>query len=181
MGSLGSIRLAARENQTPITPSNIYFLDNKFHPLATSQKVCDAWQKQSEAKGRWHSARRWSTRAKEQAWARTTWRTGSSAINLSWRALRAANAGSTSSNWSFWRAPSALTRSMSWRSSKPPRSPTTGFKRFHQSRTREVTSPGVNSLPRGRTVTDFNEARHTVAANDLYLSCYPQRQIAGSQ
>lgn len=39
MGSLGSIRLAARENQTPITPSNIYFLDNGFHPLATSQKV----------------------------------------------------------------------------------------------------------------------------------------------
>jgi hypothetical protein len=60
-----------------------------------------------------------------------------------------------------------LTRSMSWRSSKPPRSPTTGFKRFHQSRTREVTSPGVNSLPRGRTVTDINEARHTVAANAL--------------
>jgi hypothetical protein len=74
-----------------------------------------------------------------------------------------------------------LTRSMSWRSSKPPRSPTTGFKRFHQSRTREVTSPGVNSLARGRTATDFNEARHTVAANDLDLSCYPQRQIAGSQ
>ena len=47
MGSLGSIRLAARENQTPITPSNIYFLDNRFHPLATSQKVCDAWQRQS--------------------------------------------------------------------------------------------------------------------------------------
>ena len=181
MGSLGSIRLAARGNQTPITPSNIYFLDNRFHPLATSQKVCDAWQKQSEAKGRWHSARRWSTRAKAQAWARTTWRTGSSAINLSWRALRAANAGSTSSNWSFWRAPSALTPSRFWRSSKPPRSPTTGFKQFHQSRARELTSPVVNSLPRGRTVTDFNEARHMVAANALDLSCYPQRQFAGSQ
>jgi hypothetical protein len=79
------------------------------------------------------------------------------------------------------RAPSALTPSRFWRSSKPPRSPTTGFKQFHQSRTREPTSPSVNSLPRGRTVTDFNEARHRVAANALDLSCYPQRQIAGSQ
>jgi len=30
-------------------------------------------------------------------------------------------------------------------------------------------------------VTDFNEARHMVAANALDLSCYPQRQFAGSQ
>jgi hypothetical protein len=69
------------------------------------------------------------------------------------------------------RAPLALTPSRFWRSLKPPRSPTTGFDPFHLSRTRELTSPGVNSLPRGRTVTDFNEARHTVAANALDLSC----------
>jgi len=181
MGNLGSIRLAAHGNQTPITPSYIYFLDNRFHPLATSQKVCDAWQKQSEARDRWHSAKHWSTPASRRASVRRTWRSSSSAINPSWRALKAASAGSTSSSWSSLRAPSALTLSRFWRPSKPPRSPTTGFEPFHLSRTRELTSPGVNSLPRGRTVTDFNEARHTVAANALDLSCYPQRQIAGSQ
>lgn len=181
MGNLGSIRLAAHGNQTPITSSYIYFLDNRFHPLATSQKVCDAWQRQSEAQDRWHSAKHWSTPASRRDSVRRTWRSSSSAINPSWRALKAASAGSTSSNWSSSPAPSALTPPRFWRSSKPPRSPTTGFKRFHQSRTRELTSPGVNSLPRGRTVTDLNEARHTVAANVLDLSCYPQRQIAGSQ
>jgi len=167
MGSLGSIRLAAHGNQTPITPSNIYFLDNRFHPLATSQKVCDAWQRQSEAQDRWHSAKHWSTPASRRASVRRTWRSSSSAINPSLPALKAVNAGSTSSNWSFWRAPLALTPSRFWRSLKPPRSPTTGFDPFHLSRTRELTSPGVNSLPRGRTVTDINEARHTVAANAL--------------
>ena len=181
MGNLGSIRLAAHGNQTPITPSYTYFLDNRFHPLATSQKVCDAWQRQSEAKGKWHSARRWSTRASKRASARKTWRIGSDATNPLLPVLKAVSAGSTLSNWSFWRVPSALIRSSFWRSLKPPRSPTTGFEPFHFSRTRELTSPGVNSLPRGRTVTDFNEARHTVAANALDLSCYPQRQIAGSQ
>ena len=140
MGHEGCIRLAPHENRTPITSPNIHFLDNRFHPLATSQKVCDAWQIQSEAKGRWHSARRWSTRVRTRAWARTTWRTGSSAINPSWRASKAASAGSTSSSWSSLRAPSALTRSRFWRSSKPPRSPTTGFKQFHHSRTRELNS-----------------------------------------
>src|SRR6056297_2972806 len=131
MGSLGSIRLAARGNQTPITPSNIYFLDNRFHPLATSQKVCDAWQRQSEARDRWHFARHWSTPASRRASVRRTWRSSSSAINPSWRALKAASAGSTSSSWSSLRAPSALTPSRFWRSSKPPRSPTTGFEQFH--------------------------------------------------
>ena len=181
MGNLGSIRLAAHGNQTPITLSIIHFLDNRFHPLATSQKVCDAWQRQSEAQDRWHSAKHWSTPASRRDSVRKTWRSSSSAINPSWRALKAASAGSTSSNWSSSPAPSALTPPRFWRSLKPPRSPTTGFEPFHLSRTRELTSPGVNSLPRGRTVTDFNEARHTVAANALDLSCYPQRQIAGSQ
>ena len=44
------IRLAPLGNQTPITPSYIYFLDNRFHPLATSQKVCDAWRKTIRSK-----------------------------------------------------------------------------------------------------------------------------------
>lgn len=127
MGNLGSIRLAAHGNQTPITPSYIYFLDNRFHPLATSQKVCDAWQRQSEAKGKWHSARRWSTRASKRASARKTWRIGSDATNPLLPVLKAVSAGSTLSNWSFWRVPSALIRSSFWRSLKPPRSLTTGF------------------------------------------------------
>jgi len=140
MGNLGSIRLAAHGNQTPITPLYIYFLDNRFLPLATSQKVCDAWQIQSEAKDRWHSARRWSTRVKTRASVRKTWRTGSSAINPSLRESKAANAGLTSSSLSYWRAPSALTRSRFWRSSKPPRSPTTGFEASNRLRTRELNS-----------------------------------------
>jgi len=74
MGDLGSIRLAAHGNQTPITPSYIYFLDNRFHPLATLQKVCDAWQRQSEARDRWHSAKRWSTPESRQALDRLNWR-----------------------------------------------------------------------------------------------------------
>jgi len=141
MGHEGCIRLAPHENRTPITPSYIYFLDNRFHPLATSQKVCDAWQIQSEAMGRWHSARRWSTRVKAQAWARTIWRTGSDATNPLLPVLKAVSAGSTLSSWSFWRAPSALTRSKFWRSLKPPRSPTTGFEANELLRTREPIFP----------------------------------------
>ena len=167
MGRVGSTRLATHENTMSTTSVSIHFLDNRFHPLATSQKVCDAWQRQSEAQDRWHSAKHWSTPASRRDSVRKTWRSSSSAINPSWRALKAASAGSTSSSWSSLRAPSALTLSRFWRPSKPRRSPTTGFEQFHQSRTRELTSPGVNSLPRGQTVTDFNEARHTVAANAL--------------
>ena len=153
MGSFGSIRLAAHGNQTPITPSNIYFLDNRFHPLATSQKVCDAWRKQSEQMASWRSSVRWSTRVKAQAWARTIWRTGSSAINLSWRALRAANAGSTLSSWSFWRAPSALTRSRFWRSSKPPRSPTIEFENNAFLGRTALDVPSQDQFPQGRAVS----------------------------
>ena len=51
MGLWACIRLAPLGNQTPITLSNIYFLDNRFHPLATSQKVCDAWRKTIRTNG----------------------------------------------------------------------------------------------------------------------------------
>jgi ribosome-binding protein aMBF1 (putative translation factor) len=37
MGHWARIRLAPNGNQTPITSSNIYFLDNRFHP-GLSQK-----------------------------------------------------------------------------------------------------------------------------------------------
>ena len=144
MGQARCSRLAALGMTTAITSSNSYFLDNRFHPLATSQKVCDAWQRQSEARDRWHSARRWSTPASRRASVRRTWPSGSTAINLSWRALKVASAGSTSSNWSSSPAPWALTRSRFWRSFKPPRSPTTEFEPFHQSRTRGLTSPSVD-------------------------------------
>jgi len=127
MGNLGSIRLAAHGNQTPITPSYIYFLDNRFHPLATSRKVCDAWREQLEAKGRWHSVGRWLMLGSRQVLARPNWRPSSDVTNPSLPALKAVSAGSTSSSWSSWLAPLALTRSSYWRSLKPPRSPTTGF------------------------------------------------------
>ena len=148
MGNLGSIRLAAHGNQTPITPSYIYFLDNRFHPLATSQKVCDAWQRQSEAKGKWHSVRRWSTPVSKRALVRKTWQTGSDATSPLLPALRAASAGSTLSSWSSWRAPSALTRSRFWRSLKPPRSPTTGFIHFMFEHGADFSRCGP--LPRGQ-------------------------------
>ncbi|QFT48873.1 hypothetical protein FIU97_19955 (plasmid) [Roseivivax sp. THAF40] len=127
MGNLGSIRLVAHGNQTPITHSDIHFLDNRFHPLATSQKVCDAWRKQSEAKGKRPCARRWSTLDPTRDWGKTNWPIGSTVISLWWPASKVASAGSMSSNWSSLPAPSALILSRFWRSLKLPRSPTTEF------------------------------------------------------
>ncbi len=115
-------------NQTPITPSNIYFLDNRFHPLATSQKVCDAWRKQSEAKVRRLCARRWSTPGKRQDSARKIWQSNSGITNRLWPVLKAESAELTSLSSSNCRVPSDLTPpSRYWRLSKPPRSPTTRF------------------------------------------------------
>lgn len=122
MGQARCTRLAALGMTTLITLSNIHFLDNRFHPLATSRKVCDAWREQSEAKGKWHSARRWSTPGSRLGLARKTWQTGSDATSPLLPALKAVSAGSMSSSWSFWPAPLVLTRSSYWRSSKPPRS-----------------------------------------------------------
>src|SRR6056297_4074000 len=98
MGNLGTIRLAAHGNQTPITPSNIYFLDNGFHPLATSQKVCDAWQRQSEQMASWRSSVRWLMHVRMRVSASNNWRRSSNATSHLWRVSKAASVVSTS--WS---------------------------------------------------------------------------------
>ena len=90
MGNLRSIRLAAHGNQTPITPSYIYFLDNRFHPLATSQKVCDAWQRQSEAMARWRSSERWLKHVSKRVLVSRSWRRGSDATSHLSPVLKAA-------------------------------------------------------------------------------------------
>ena len=127
MGCEGSIRLATHGNPTPITPSLIYFLDNRFPPLATSQKVCGAWREQSEARDRLPSAKLWSRPGSRRASVKRTWRRNSGAINPSWRVLKVASAVSTLSNWSSSPAPLALTYSRFLQSLKPPRRPTIGF------------------------------------------------------
>jgi hypothetical protein len=68
-------------------------------------------------------------------------RLGSDATNPLLPVLKAVSAGSTLSNWSFWRVPSALIRSSFWRSLKPPRSPTTGFEANELLRTRKPIFP----------------------------------------
>lgn len=145
MGGEGSIRLAPHGNPTPITPSLIYFLDNRFPPLATSQKVCGAWREQSEARDRLPSARLLSRPASRQVSVRKSWRQSSSAINPSWRALKAASAGSTSSNWSSSPALWALIPPRCWRSFKQPRSPTIGFEPVRASRAKHLTPLGVSA------------------------------------
>src|SRR6056297_403267 len=96
MGHEWYIKRPTNRNPTPITPSYIYFLDNRFHPLATSQKVCDAWQKQSEAQDRWHFARRWSTPGSSLASARRNWQSDSDITSHSWPVSKVESAGLTS-------------------------------------------------------------------------------------
>ena len=127
MGDWVCIRLARLGNQTPITPSNIYFLDNRFHPLATSQKVCDAWRKQSEQMASWRSSVRWLMHARTLVSASNSWRRSSFAPSHLWHVSKAASAESTLWNLQFWRGSLALTKMKSCRLSKPPRSPTTRF------------------------------------------------------
>src|SRR6056297_542492 len=105
MGNLGSIRLATHGNQTPITPSYIYFLDNRFHPLATSQKVCDAWRKQSEAKDGRLCAKGWSTPGIKQDSARKNWRLNSGITSHSWPVSKVASDGSTLPSSSHYPGP----------------------------------------------------------------------------
>ena len=141
MGNLGSIRLAAHGNQTPITPSNIYFLDNRFHPLATSQKVCDAWQRQSEQMASWRSSVRWLKHVKMRVSASSSWRRSSNATSHLWHVSKVASVVSTSWSLQFWRGSLVLTKMKSCRLSKPPRSPTTGFEPNELLRTREPIFP----------------------------------------
>jgi hypothetical protein len=145
MGCEGSIRLAPHGNPTPITPSIIYFLDNRFPPLATSQKVCGAWREQSEARDRLPSVRPSSRPASRRASDKRTWRRSSGATNPSLRGLKVASAGSTSSNWSSLPAPLALTHSRFWRSLKLPWSLTIGFEPVLASSAKHLTPLGVSA------------------------------------
>ena len=145
MGCGGSSRFAPHGNPTPITPSLIYLLDNGFPPLATSQKVCGAWREQSEARDRWHFARLSSRPASRRVSGKRSWRRSSGATNPSWRGLKVASAGSTSSNWSSSPAPWALIPPRCWRSSKLPRSPTIGFEPVRASRAKHLTPLGVSA------------------------------------
>ena len=147
MGDWVCIRIAPDGNETPITPSNIYFLDNGFHPLATSQKVCDAWLERSEAKDRRLFARRWSTPGSSLALVRKNWPPSSNITSRSWPVSRVANVGLMSLNSLFCPEPSALTRLNYWRSSKLPRNPTTGFEHEDASGNRESNSHGVTIVP----------------------------------
>ena len=105
----------------------IHILDTGFHPLATSRKVCGAWRERSEAKGRWHSAKHWSTLEIEPASARKTWLHGSSAINRLLHGSKAANAGSMWLKSLFCHGQSGSTRRRYWQLLKPPRSLTTVY------------------------------------------------------
>lgn len=108
MGDLKSFKLLTLGTQALIVARSIYFLDNGFHPLATSQEVCGAWQKQSEVRDRSHCVRLWSTLASRQGLARLHWRRSSDVISLLSRVSRAANAGLMSLSWSYWLASLAL-------------------------------------------------------------------------
>ena len=127
MGLWACTRLAPLGNQTPITPSNIYFLDNGFHPLATSQKVCDAWREQSGAKDKRLCAVRWLTHGSERVSASKNWPPNSNGTSRSLRVLKAASDASTSWNSRFWPG-SSVSRKMKYcQLSKPRRNPTTRF------------------------------------------------------
>ena len=141
MGDWVCIRLAAHGNQTPVTPSNIYFLDNRFHPLATSQKVCDAWQRQSEQMASWRSSVRWLMHVRMRVSASSSWRRSSNATSRLWHVSKAASVVSTSWSLQFWRGLSALIKMKSCRLSKPPRSPTTGYEANELLRTRKPIFP----------------------------------------
>ncbi|AUQ56358.1 hypothetical protein PhaeoP18_03563 (plasmid) [Phaeobacter piscinae] len=151
MGHWECTRLASRGNQTPITPSNIYFLDNGFHPLATSQKVCDAWRKQSEQMASWRSSVRWLMHVRMRVSASSSWRRSSNATSRLWHVSKAASVVSTLWSLQFWRGSLALTKMKSCRLSKPPRSPTTKFNPLNYL-CPVLDIPSRDRLPRGRAV-----------------------------
>ena len=121
------IGLVPRGNQTLTTSTNIYFLDNRSHPLATSQKVCDAWPEQSEAKDRKHSVKHWSTPGIEQDRARRIWQSNSCITSPSWSVLKAKSAESTSWSWVLWHALLVVMYLRIWRSSQARQNLTTEF------------------------------------------------------
>lgn len=105
----------------------IHFLDNGFRSLATSQKVCDAWQKLFEVKGRLRSVRHWLTRASNLASPKKNWRQSFGTTSHLWRASKVVSAGSMWSSLSFWPARLGVQPLTSFRSSKRPLNPTIEF------------------------------------------------------
>ena len=126
-GPLGTHQTCTQRKPDADNTLKYLLLDNRFHLLATSQKVCDACRKQSGVPGIWPFVSLWSRPEIERVWGRKTWRTGSTVISLSWRALKAASDGSTLSSLSYCPGRLASTYRRFWRSSKPPRSPTIKF------------------------------------------------------
>lgn len=120
---------------------NIHILDTGFHPLATSRKVCGAWRRQSEAKGRWHSARHWLTPAIGPVLTRRTWLHGSSAINRLLHGSKVGNAGLMWLNSLFSHGPLGSIRQRYWQLLKPPRSSTTVYKPKQLTDVRSVLAP----------------------------------------
>ena len=150
MGHWACTRLAALGNQTPITPSNIYFLDNRFHPLATSQKVCDAWRKQSEQMASWRSSVRWLKHVKMRVSASSSWRRSSNATSHLSHVSKVASVVSTLWSLQFWRGSLALTKMKFCRLSKPPRSPTTRFENKEILGRTALDVPMRSELPQGK-------------------------------
>lgn len=132
MVALGVLALGSPPKTTRLLSRNIHILDTGFDPLATSRKVCDAWRKRSEAKGRWHSSTRWPMRAIERVFPRKIWLYGSNAINRLLHGSKAGNAGSMWLNSLFSHGPLGSIPRRYWHLLKPPRSPTTAYssKRF---------------------------------------------------
>ena len=127
MVELGVLTLESSLQISRSPSQGIHILDTGFHSLATSRKVCGAWRKQSGAKGRWHSSRRWPMRAIGLALPRKIWLYGSSVTNRLLHGSKAGNAGSMWSNSLFSRGPLGSIRRRYWHLLKPPRSPTTAY------------------------------------------------------
>ena len=127
MVPLGGLTIDTPLKTTRLPSQNIHILDTGFDPLATSRKVCGAWRKRSEAKGRWHSAKHWPTRVIGQALHRKIWLNGSSAINRLLHGSKAGNAGSMWLNSLFSHGPLGSIRRRFWHLLKPPRSPATAY------------------------------------------------------
>lgn len=148
MGQWVCTRLASRIHQASKISSNIYFLDNRFYPLAMSQKVCDPWRKQSEAKLSRLCVRRWSKLGTSLALAKKNWPLNSGITNRSWPVLKAESVALTSLSLSFCPAPLDVTLSRFWRSLKSPRSLTTGFESIKILGRNALGVPKMSDLPK---------------------------------
>ena len=127
MVPLGGLTIDTPLKTAGLPSQNIHILDTGFDPLATSRKVCGAWRKRSEAKGRRYSSRRWPMRANGLALPKRIWLNGSNAINRLLHGSKAGNAGSMWLNSSFSHGPLGSIRRRFWHLLKPPRSPTTAY------------------------------------------------------